>query len=328
MSTLRPIGEIQHSDDDATYYCGLEYADTHESFGVYQYVTFVDPGTGKLMVGKPHSFWYCKHELEYQAEIQPFPYTRREERLANVGSPLIELDTQTATIEIPASSIRNRIRTNVVYVPSTIPDDGVEEFVRKAPPEYTDKELSVCCDDEEDPKDEEEEDEDFLEDDVSEPPIFFYRYARVPGKGRRKKRVLATPPKFVDGWMSFCGQAFGPSKPYWEHEFASFVLDNYLRPLFERLSPSQDVSQTFYAIETRSYSLVNGAHKVDTGERVRKKRGKSVKWFPKSDPKSISDAQIETLRTIETFLGDLMEMKEEHADYMVVFQRCLSIQTN
>ena len=135
MSNLRPIGEVQHEDSDATYYAGLEYDDTRESFGVYQYVTFVEEGTGKLMVGKPHSFWYCKHEMEYQVEIQPFPYTSTQNRLSITSPTLIELDMQTETIEIPATAIRQRIRTNVVYVPSTVVEKDVESFVREAPAE-------------------------------------------------------------------------------------------------------------------------------------------------------------------------------------------------
>lgn len=339
MATMRAIGEIQHEENNATYYAGVETIGTRESFGVYQYATFEDPTTGKIMVGKPHSFWYCKQDRELQLEIQPFPFTNAQHRckLGEDTSEVIELDMQTDTIEIPASALRRRILTNVAYVPPNITEAKIAEFVRNAPLEYSDQDLGVCCDDEElhEEDGDDEEDDGFLEDDATTPHIFFFRSMRVAGHGRRKKRILAMPPKFVDGWMSFCAQKFTADKPYWEHEFASFVLENYLRPLFLQLDPDQDVEKTFYAIETRAYEFNESTSKSsltaededededEPGEdRVRKKRGGTIRWFPKSPKKALCNAQVSSLDTVETFLGELIELKDKHADHTEVFQLC------
>ena len=302
------------------YYGGVEQIGTKESFGVYQYVTFREPSTGMLMVGKPHSFWWCKHDREYQVEMQPFAYVPLARR-ADVGEEqMIELDLQTATVEMPVAVLEKRIRTNVVYVPPSVPEKEIATFVRNAPTEYSDEALGVCCDD--DPEEEEDEEEEEEETGVH---WFWYKYRRT-GEGRRKKRVLAMPPKFVDGWMSFCSQWSefnNQTSPYWEHEFAEFVLEQYLNTPLTNLAPNQDPSQTFWSIETALYELTPTPTTTIDGGSTRKVRGAKVKWFPKSPTTTLDAEQLATLESVKDFLDAMKTSAAAEDAYDEVFRRCV-----
>ena len=54
IMSIRALGVIANTDDDADYYHGVERLSDRVSFGVYQPVTFRDPETGLVFVGKPH----------------------------------------------------------------------------------------------------------------------------------------------------------------------------------------------------------------------------------------------------------------------------------
>ena len=172
---MRAIGSIQHTDQEADYYGGVERPSDRATFGVYQYCTFDDPSSGLTFVGKPHSFWWSKLDQEFQVEMQPFPFVPKERRILqnqnpeDGSPPLIEVyATHGDMLELPASCLRDRMRGKVVYIPPTVHDDQIKAFVANASDEYSDSD-SETADDEDDSED--------PQDDCSH---LFYKFEKKP----------------------------------------------------------------------------------------------------------------------------------------------------
>lgn len=299
--SIRACGTIQHSDDDADYYPGVERVSDRESFGVYQFATFRDPLTNLVFVGKPHSFWWSKADGEFQVEVQPFPFVPLKDRLlgATPDSPIELYSTHGSMIEIPASCLLERLRGKVVYVPPSTPASCIPAFVLDARAEYQSE-----GEDAEEEADIAEEDRDAAEDEDDNRSHFFYKFAKKRGGA---PPLPSLPPKFHDAWTSFTTYSTTKNpRRFWMHDFTQMVKSEYLEARLRALDPTTSFDDVFFAVVTGAY--------VTTRDQV--------KWSTEGRSRTVGSDGVQMLARITTFLNRLGTLHSERADSATVYARC------
>lgn len=294
--SIRSVGTMRFSDDDADYYGGIERLSDRATFGVYQPVTFRDPETGLAFVGKPHSFWWSKTDHEFQVEMQVYPYVPRNARILSNPGALIELySTHGDMMEIPASHLLERLSGKFVHVPPGVAAEQIAAFVRDAPPEYHHEDA--------DPEEESDRaEQEAVEDEDDNRSHFFYKYALRPGADP----APSLPPKFHDAWSSFANHSL-TKRRFWQHDFTQMIKREYLAALLGAMDKHAPTEEVFFSVVTDAYEVDGSSH---------------VRWAVGGPRRAVGVDGMLQLARVKAFLSTLTKMHRDGADSTTAYACC------